>query len=101
MQMLTIRELSEASGWPQGRIRRLIEKGKLDHLPDDGLTLLPPDAIEKYVQQNLVKACPENQKGRASECGRVDPTGSSDTKIRKVEAGEMNQLALRIAAKRN
>lgn len=57
MQMLTIRELSEASGWPQGRIRRLIEKGKLDHLPDDGLTLLPPDAIEKYVQQNLVKAC--------------------------------------------
>ena len=27
MQMMTIREIARHSGWPEGRIRRLLEKG--------------------------------------------------------------------------
>lgn len=101
MQMLTIPQLAKASGWPEPRIRKLIKKGRLDHLPDDGLTLLPHDAIEKYIKQNLVKACHDSQKDQASESGRVDRIGSSDTRTRKAASSDMNQLALRIAEKRS
>jgi excisionase family DNA binding protein len=61
MQLMTIKELASASGWPPGRIRQLIRSKKLPHLRMDGLTLLPADAIDEFTRQNMVK--PENSDG--------------------------------------
>jgi hypothetical protein len=55
MQMMTISELASVSGWPPSRIRRLIKARKLPHVPMEGLTLLPSNAIEEFLCKNLVK----------------------------------------------
>jgi hypothetical protein len=61
MQMMTISELASASGWPPSRIRRLIKTRQLPHVPMEGLTLLPCNAIEEFLRKNLVE--PEDGDG--------------------------------------
>jgi hypothetical protein len=55
MQLLTISQLANASGWPVSRIRRLIRKRQLVHLRVDSRTLLPADAIEEFMRENMIK----------------------------------------------
>jgi excisionase family DNA binding protein len=55
MEMITISQLADVSGWPASRIRRLIKTRKLTHLRMNGLTLLPADAIDEFMRVNLVK----------------------------------------------
>jgi excisionase family DNA binding protein len=55
MQMMTIREIAQHSGWPEGRIRRLVATRRLRHVKLDGLLLLPENAVEEFVQANLVE----------------------------------------------
>lgn len=55
MQMLTVREMVQRSGWPEGRIRRLIAGRKLRHVKLDGLVLLPENAVEEFVQTNMIE----------------------------------------------
>lgn len=63
MQMLTIKEMASASGWPEGRIRRLIAGRRLRHVKLDGLLLLPENAIDEFLQENMVE--PEADHGKA------------------------------------
>lgn len=62
MQMLTIKEMASASGWPEGRIRRLIAARRLRHVKLDGLLLLPENAINEFLQVNMVE--PEADHGK-------------------------------------
>ena len=61
MQMMTIREIAEHSGWPEGRIRRLVATRRLRHVKLDGLLLLPENAVEEFVQANMIE--PETGNG--------------------------------------
>lgn len=63
MQMLTIKEMASASGWPEGRIRRLVAGRRLRHVKLDGLLLLPENAIDEFLQENMVE--PEADHGKA------------------------------------
>ena len=56
MQLLTINQLADASGWPASRIRRLIKTQRLTHLRVDGRTLLPASAIDDFVGRSLIHA---------------------------------------------
>ena len=60
MQMMTIREIAQHSGWPEGRIRRLVATRRLRHVKLDGLLLLPENAVEEFVQANMVEPDPVN-----------------------------------------
>jgi excisionase family DNA binding protein len=55
MQMMTIREIARHSGWPEGRIRRLVAARRLRHVKLDGLLLLPANAVDEFVQANMVE----------------------------------------------
>ncbi len=55
MEMVTISQLADVSGWPPSRIRRLIKTRRLPYLRMDGLTLLPANAITEFLRENLVK----------------------------------------------
>jgi excisionase family DNA binding protein len=55
MEMMTIPQLADVSGWPASRIRRLIKTHKLPHLRLDGLTLFPANAIDEFMRVYLVK----------------------------------------------
>lgn len=63
MQMLTSREMASASGWPEGRIRRLVAGRRLRHVRLNGLLLLPENAIQEFLQDNMVE--PETDHGKA------------------------------------
>jgi hypothetical protein len=60
MEMVTINQLAVTSGWPASRIRKMIKSRKLPHLRMDGLTLVPVDAIDEYMRDNLVKPSDRN-----------------------------------------
>lgn len=64
MQMMTIREIAQHSGWPEGRIRRLVATRRLRHVKLDGLLLLPENAVEEFVQANMV----EPESGDEARC---------------------------------
>jgi excisionase family DNA binding protein len=49
------REISERSGWPEGRIRRLLRQGCLRHVKVGAAYLLPDDSILEYVQKNMIE----------------------------------------------
>lgn len=55
MQMMTVREIARHSGWPEGRIRRLVAARRLRHVKLDGLLLLPANAVDEFVQANMVE----------------------------------------------
>lgn len=63
MKLISPREMSKQSGWPEGRIRRLIAARRLRHVKLDGLLLLPESAIEEFLQANMVE--PEVRHGDA------------------------------------
>lgn len=55
MKLLSPREMAHRSGWPEGRIRRLIASRKLRHIKLDGLLLLPEDAVDEFLTANMVE----------------------------------------------
>ena len=59
MQMMTIREIAQHSGWPEGRIRRLVATRRLRHVKLDGLLLLPKNAVDEFLSANMIE--PEHQ----------------------------------------
>jgi excisionase family DNA binding protein len=63
MQMMTIREIAQHSGWPEGRIRRLVATRRLRHVKLDGLLLLPKNAVEEFVEANMVEPEAARAKG--------------------------------------
>ena len=63
MQMMTIREIAQHSGWPEGRIRRLVATRRLRHVKLDGLLLLPQNAVEEFVEANMVEPEAARAKG--------------------------------------
>ena len=62
MKLLSPREMAQYTGWPEGRIRRLIASRKLRHIKLDGLLLLPENAVDEFLNANMIE--PERQ-GRA------------------------------------
>ena len=55
MKLLSPREMAQHSGWPEGRIRRLIASRKIRHINLDGLLLLPETAVEEFLSANMVE----------------------------------------------
>ncbi len=55
MQMMTIREIAQHSGWPEGRIRRLVATRRLRHVKVDGLLLLPKNAVDEFLNANMIE----------------------------------------------
>ncbi|EGD60484.1 hypothetical protein Y88_2774 [Novosphingobium nitrogenifigens DSM 19370] len=47
--------MAQQSGWPEGRIRRLISTRRLRHMKIDGLILLPETAIEEFTAAHMVE----------------------------------------------
>ena len=62
-RLLSPREMAKQSGWPESRIRRLINSRRLRHVRLDGLLLVPEDAIEEFMAANMVE--PEVVRGAA------------------------------------
>jgi len=54
-RLLSPREMAQQSGWPEGRIRRLISTRRLRHMKIDGLILLPETAIEEFTAAHMVE----------------------------------------------
>lgn len=55
MKLLSPREMAQHSGWPEGRIRRLIASRKIRHIKLDGLLLLPETAVDEFLSANMVE----------------------------------------------
>lgn len=55
MKLLSPREMAQHSGWPEGRIRRLIASRKIRHIKLDGLLLLPETAVDEFLCANMVE----------------------------------------------
>ncbi|QLH16433.1 excisionase family DNA-binding protein [Paracoccus pantotrophus] len=45
--------MAKRSGWPEGRIRRLLRSGSLRHVRMGECYLLPESAIHEYVANNM------------------------------------------------
>ncbi len=54
-KLLSPRELAQLSGWPEGRIRRLISTRRLRHMKIDGLILVPETAVDEFMQAHMVE----------------------------------------------
>jgi excisionase family DNA binding protein len=52
--LLSPRELSRRSGWPERRIRNLIAQNQLKHIRVGSSILVPFDAIDEFVKTNMV-----------------------------------------------
>lgn len=59
MKLLSPREMAQHTGWPEGRIRRLIASRKLRHIKLDGLLLMPENAVDEFLSANMIE--PERQ----------------------------------------
>ncbi len=53
-RLVSPRELAEQSGWPERRIRNLMAARQLKHIKIGGAFYLPDDAIEDFVERNMV-----------------------------------------------
>lgn len=48
------RRLSEQTGWPESRIRKLVSENALRHIRVGRNILIPQDAIDEYLRINIV-----------------------------------------------
>ncbi|WP_414089063.1 excisionase family DNA-binding protein [Paracoccus pantotrophus] len=53
LELYSPREIAKRSGWPEGRIRRLLRSGSLRHVRMGECYLLPESAIHEYVANNM------------------------------------------------
>jgi excisionase family DNA binding protein len=52
--LVSLRELSKRSGWSERRIRSLISNNEIRHIRIGSSIFLPTDAIQEFVQTNMV-----------------------------------------------
>jgi excisionase family DNA binding protein len=52
--LLSPRQLAMQTGWPERRIRRLIEQNQIRHIRVGPSVLLPATAIEEFVRTHMV-----------------------------------------------
>ena len=65
IQLESPRQLAERIGWPVGRIRKLIQTGRIKHILIGRSILVPIDAVEEFLSDNLVQ--PEIRNGSTCE----------------------------------
>jgi excisionase family DNA binding protein len=99
-RMLSPKELARCSGWPEGRIRRLIKAKKLRHIRVGGLILIPEDAHVEFINKNMVTLCPNNQQAQDSSNEKIAPISSSALSTQKTEFRETAQQVLEMASRR-
>lgn len=100
MQMLSPKELAASSGWPEGRIRRMIAGRQLSHVRVGGLILIPANAIEEFLSSNLVAPCPDNPSDRASSGETESPASMFAISTRKPASQKTYLQVLETASKR-
>ena len=100
MQMLSPKDLAASSGWPEGRIRRLVADRQLSHVRVGGLILIPANAIDEFLNSNLVAPCPDNHLVRASSGATESPASTFATLTRRRESQKTFQQVLETASKR-
>ena len=64
----TVKEFSERTGFPEGRVRSLIHAGELTYVQIGRRYLIPDGAFEDLISRNTVEAmpCQDEAKGRDS-----------------------------------
>lgn len=54
MGLESIKELADRTGWPQSRIRKLVDNRELRHVRIGGGIFIPDGAIEEFIKNNTV-----------------------------------------------
>lgn len=108
-ELKTPKELAQASGWSERRIRSLLADGELKHVRIGVNYLLPADAIEEFVSRKMFQPCPESIKDQnsSSKLDEIPGQGglksrrisSSDTKTQELGGSCTSQQALRTSQK--
>ena len=65
-ELLSPKELAIHVGWPVRRIRNLISSNLIRHIRIGGNIFAPKDAINEYIQTNMVEPCLDPAQDRAS-----------------------------------
>lgn len=94
-QLYTPQELSKLSKWPEQRIRNLLKQGKLPYIRVGIKYLIPENAIQIFIDNNMVVPCPDTMKAqnlseKQEEITKQEKlknlkTGLLDLKINKME----------------
>ena len=82
MQMMSPRDLASVSGWPETRIRRLVAQRRLRHVKVGALIMIPENAIEEFLKNNMVLPCQDNHPAPDLFIDGGSPIGSSVTSTR-------------------
>lgn len=98
--MLSPKELAQQSGWPEGRIRRMIKARMLRHVRAGGLILLPSDAIVEFCKTFEVPPCQDNLSAPDSSAEVVSPISTSATSTPPQASRRTYQQTLETAKKR-
>lgn len=54
LELESIKELSERTGWSKSRIRKLVENRELRHVRIGGGIYIPHGAIEEFIKNNTI-----------------------------------------------
>ena len=71
--LLSPKELAAHAGWPVRRVRNLIAAKQIRHIRIGGNIFAPSNAIDEYVQANMVEPCNLPIEVQALEQPRVSP----------------------------
>jgi hypothetical protein len=66
MEFLTLPQLAARSGWPESRIRRMVAQQKLPHIRLNSRVLLPPTAIDDFINRNCIQPVGQPSENAAS-----------------------------------
>lgn len=93
------KQLAERTGWPEKRIRDLVTAQQIRHVRIRSRIFFPPQALEDFIELNMVEPCPQKPKGHELSPVKTRTTSTSDTGIQKSKDLATSQQALRLAKK--
>ena len=67
----TPKQLAQRLGWPDSRVRKLINCKRLRHHRNEGKILIPMGAIEEYFRNTEIAPIKLNDRGIATNVGEV------------------------------
>lgn len=93
------KQLAARIGWPERRIRKLVNAKRIRHLRVGSSIFFPPNAAEDFIKENMVEPCPQDPKDRDLSPARAKKTNTSGTRTPRRENHATKQQALRTANK--
>lgn len=110
--LLSPRELAISTGWPERRIRNLLNNQSLRHIKIGSNYLLPPNAIEDFIEREMFDPCQDNtldqdlskKHGQTPKpvSSSVASSGTCGSRIQKTEKSVNSApLRLRLSKQKN